>query len=1047
MTDYVELHCHSYFSFQEGASSIEELVLTAKELGYAGLALTDHDNLCGAMRFAKTASAFDLKPIIGAEVSLTGGHHLTLLAATTKGYNNLCRLLSHAHVSSARREPQLDSSLISEHSEGLIALSGCSKGEVPKLLMRSRWTEARRLARQYREWFGQGNFYLELQQNLVYGDTERTKRLLALSKDTGIPAVATNNIHYHIRERHRLQDALVAIRECKTLDDTHRERRPNSEFFLKSTGQMSALFAGCPEAIENTVKIAERCSFNLATDLNYQFPDYPVPEGYNPGTYLEKLCYEAAVRRYGTITPKVKDRLDEEFRLVHKHDLDGFFLIYHDILVLGKEVAVDLGLASPDTPLEEEPPGRSRGSSVALLIGYLIGLSHIDPIKYNLSLERFLHEDLSSVPDVDLDFARNIREELIKRVHQRWGWEHAALTGMIDTYQAKGAVRDLGKALGLPAKEVDKLAKGVEHHSARDLAEEMLDMPGFKDKVVSPVWRHLTELAYEIDGFPKYLAQHPGGMGISSKPLSELVPIQKGAIDGRYIIQWDKDSIDDAGFVKIDFLALGALSQMQECVQLIDKHKEKHLDLSRIDFDDQAVYEMLWRGDTIGIFQVESAAQLQTITRIRPKDLVDMAIEVALVRPGVGATNSTHIYLERHLGKEPVTYDHPLCKRALERTLGAIVFQDQVNQLAIDVAGFSSGEADQLRRAFSRRNNTSLLKTFWEKFRDGAAKRGVSGEIAGKIFSKFSGEYMFPESHAYAFGVTAYQAAWLKYHYPLEFYVSIMNQQPMGFYNMETLKEDAKRHGVRVLNPDINLSLDKSIIEDGSVRLGFRNVRAVGEAAAEIIVEKRAFGGPYTSLGDFMERAGLLREAVDNLVDAGVFDCFEQDRRALKWEVGLRYRPVNQQLALPLPVEQDRVALPKLTDWETMHREYRTLGLHPKSHAMAYVREDLGADVHKSIDILGFKEGTEVKVAGLVIRRQRPRTSKGVVFLSLEDEHGHISLIVWPAVYQKHRNDIKNSFLLAHGTVSRRDGTLNVVVDWVKPLGGIGYAPKAKNWG
>ncbi|MDP2934858.1 MAG: DNA polymerase III subunit alpha, partial [Dehalococcoidia bacterium] len=851
---YAELHCHSYYSFHDGASSIEELVLRAKELGYDALALTDHDNLCAALEFARCAGSWGLRPIIGAELTLREGWHLTLLAENHQGYSNLTRLISLAHVQGGRREPALDPELLAEHASGLIALSGCRQGQIPALLERGKPEEARALARRFLDWFGPEGFYLELQDNLCYGDKRRNRMLASLGREMGIPLAATGNAHYHVRERSRLQDALVAVRHCKTLDETHRQRRPNSEFYLRPPAEMAELFAWLPEAVANTREIARRCAFDPSRDLDYRFPDCPVPEGHTPDSYLEELCLQAAVRRYGAVTPgsvpagpespaypdpsypaadsrpflgpgpspkrrtlsreiapRVRERLDEELRLIRKHGLSGFFLIYHEILKLGREVAVELGLSRPETPLEEDPPGRSRGSSVSLLVGYLIGLSHIDPLKYNLSLERFLREDLTRVPDVDLDFPRNIREGLILKVHQKWGWQHAALTGMFSTYKIRGAVRDLGKALGLPEDEVDKLAKRVEHRSAKHLAEEMESLPDFKDKMEAPLWRHLVDLARELDGFPRYLAQHPGGMVISSRPLVDLVPVQPAAMEGRYICQWDKDSVQDASFIKIDFLALGALSQVQECQTLILERLGLKIDLSRIDYDDPAVYDMLCKGDTIGVFQVESAAQLQTIGRLRPRNLVDMAIEVALVRPGVGATGSTHAYLARRAGKEPVVYDHPLEKRALERTLGTIVFQDQVNQLAIDVAGFSGDQADQLRRAFSRRNNQSLLQAFWAKFRDGAAARGVPEAAARMIFTKFNGQYMFPESHAYAFGVTAYQASWLKRYYPLEFYVAIFNQQPMGFYSLESLKEDARRHGIAVLNPDVNLSGEKCV--------------------------------------------------------------------------------------------------------------------------------------------------------------------------------------------------------------------------------------------
>jgi error-prone DNA polymerase len=1047
MTAYAELHCHSYFSFHDGASSIDELALRARELGYPALAITDHDNLCGALRFSQVAKTWDIQPIIGAELTIKGGYHLTLLAENHQGYSTLCRLISSAHVYGSRGEPTLAQDVLAEHTEGLVCLSGCPKGQIASSLTASRWEEAIALARQYLEWFGNKNFYLEIQNNLCYGDKERNRRLVALSRELGIEMVATNNVHYHVRERHRLGDALVAIRHCQSLDETHRERRPNSEFHLKSAQEMADLFADYPGAVANTLRIAERCNFDLTGGLDYRFPDYPVPDGYTADAYLERLCYEAAARRYHTITPRVRERLEEELRLVRKHKLSGFFLIYHDILKLAQEVAGELGLASPGQPLEENPPGRSRGSSVALLIGYLIGLSHIDPLKYNLSLERFLHEDLSTVPDVDLDFPRNIREGLIVKVHEKWGWQRAALTGMIDTYQIKGAVRDLGKALGLPSDEVDRLAKKVEHRSAGDLGEEMRSLPEFKDKVDAPGWRDLIALAKELDGFPKYLAQHPGGMIVSSRPLIDLVPVQKGAIEGRYICQWDKDSIDDVAFVKIDFLALGALSQIQECLQLIEERHGYRLDLSRIDFADPQVYDLLGRGDTIGVFQVESAAQLQTITRLKPRNLVDMAIEVALVRPGVGATHSTHTYLRRRAGREPVTYDHPLEGRALERTLGAIVFQDQVNQLAIDVAGFTSAEADQMRRAFGRRNSQGLIEAYWQKFRAGAMAKGVPEEVAGKIFGKFNGQYMFPESHAYAFGITAYQAAWLKCHYPLEFYVSIFNQQPMGFYNLETLKEDARRHEVVVLNLDINASREKCTIEKDCLRLGLLNVDVVGEVGARQVVGEREERGLYRSIADVVQRTGLLREALENLADAGAFDALGADRRAARWEIGLRYRPPNQQLGLPLSVSQDIPSLPELTPWEKIVGEYRTLVLYPNGHLMAHLRQHLGEDIIPSSTVSKMKDGARVKAAGLVVRRQRPYTASGVVFLTLEDEFGHVPVVVWPKVYAEYRGVIKEPVLLVQGLLSRRDGTMNVVAQRIEALRAGFRTPQSKDWG
>jgi error-prone DNA polymerase len=989
--------------------------------------------------------------------------------------------------------------LLAEHASGLIALSGCPRGELSQLVDKARFAEARNLIKKYLDWFGRDSYYLELQRNLVPGDTERHKKLLALAKETGARVVATGNVHYHVRERHRLQDCLVAIRNCKSLEETHRERRPNSEFYLRSQAELEALFRECPDALTSTLEIAGRCNFDLTRNLDYAFPDYPAPEGYTPESYLEKLCYEAAARRYGAITSEVRQRLEEEFRLIKKYRLAGFLLMYHEVIRLGREVMLDQGLSDPSLSLEENPPGRGRGSSVALLVGYLIGLSHIDPLKYNLSLERFLPEDImTNVPDIDLDFPRSIREELILRTHRKWGWQHAALTGTIATYLVKGAVRDLGKALGLPQVEVDQLAKNVDWGSARKLEAKMQKLPHFKDRIDAPVWRDLVRLAADLDGFPKYLGQHPGGMILSSTPLIDIVPVQRGAIEGRYVCQWDKDSIDDAGFVKIDFLALGALSQLQDAIELIKSRTGERIDLSRIDFEDAAVYDMLCRGDTIGIFQVESAAQMQTITRLRPRNLLDMAHEVGAVRPGVGVNHGVQEYLARRSGRKPVAYDHPLEKRALERTLGVVLFQDQVNQLAIDVAGFAPSEADRLRRAFGRKHNEELIEQYRQKFLAGAKSRGASEDAAEKVFKKFNGLYMFPESHAFAFGVTAYQAAWLKFHYPLEFFVAIFNQQPMGFYNLETLKEDAKRHGITVLNPDINRSYARCTIESGNcllthppdplplqreggvklrggrcpplknspplsksgegdkggevdkkhrgdaLRLGFLNVLGLGEVSARAIEEGREKRGDFKSIGDFLERTGVLEEVALNLAGAGAFDSLEPNRRKVKWEIGLRYRPVNSQLPLPLPVEQDLVELAAPGDWERMEEEYNVLSLFPAGHIMARLRPRFNNGFCCSKDIARLRDGAEVTTAGLVIRRQRPQGK--VVFITLEDEFGHIPCMVFPRVYERHEHKFKSPFLIVKGRLTRREGTHNVVVTRVKPFSALDKVPHSKDW-
>ncbi|MCK9525347.1 MAG: OB-fold nucleic acid binding domain-containing protein, partial [Limnochordia bacterium] len=706
---------------------------------------------------------------------------------------------------------------------------------------------------------------------------------------------------------------------------------------------------------------------------------------------------------------------------------------------------IEQGLAHPDEPLEENPPGRGRGSSVALLTGYLIGLSHIDPLKYNLGLERFLPQDtMTNVPDIDLDFPRSIRESLILKTHHKCGYQHAALTATIVTYKIRGAVRDLGKALDLPLAEIDRLCKHADYGSAKNLAREMQKSPYFRDKINAPLWRDLVELAGELDAFPRYMGQHPGGMIISSTPITNMVPVCPAATDGRYVCQWDKDSIDDAGFVKIDFLALGALSQLQAAIEMIKKRTGQKVDLSRIDFNDTAVYDMLCKGDTIGIFQVESAAQMQTITRLKPRNLLDMAHEVGAVRPGVGVNGGVQDYLARRRGRTPVTYDHPLEKRALERTLGVVLFQDQLNQLAIDVAGMSPGKADLLRRAFGRRHNTELIARYREEFISGAFSKGVSQETAEKIFNKFNGLYMFPESHAFAFGVTAYQAAWMKYHYPLEFFTAIFQEQPMGFYNLETLKEDAKRHGTKILNPDVNTSPSQCQIEKGAIRLGLLNVRGLGSTSAKAIEEARQTRG-FQSIAEFLQRTGVMEEVALNLANAGAFDRLESNRRKARWQIGLLYRPLNSQLPLPLPINQDIIELQNLNSWERMQEEYSTLDLFPSGHIMASLRPRLDKSLITSRDIASLKHGSPVTVVGLVIRRQRPLGK--VVYITLEDEFGHIPLMIFPKVYALNELKLRSSFLTVRGTLARREGTCNIIVRHVSAFSALEKAPVSKDWG
>ena len=577
---YAELHCKSFYSFGQGASQVHELLARAVEYGYPALALTD-TNLCGALEFARLANSLGIKPISGCELTLTDGSRLTLLAKTREGYGNISRLLTLANGHD-RREPRLDPAYLPAHAEGTVLLTGGRDSLLSSLVLSGQPLEARERLREYMDWFGADSVYVELQQNFLCGDTTRNRRLINLARDCGAPVVATNDALYHAPERHRLQHALVAAAHNTTIDRALRYIRPNDRLHLRSAEQMRRLFRHYPEELENTLRIADSCDFNLDTDLGYRLPDAEVPEGFTPQSYLERLCYEAAARRYGSVSEKVDMRLREEFSLIELHGMAGFLLLYREIALIARDIMLERGLVSPEVPLEARPPGRGRGSSVALLVGYLIGISHIDPLAWDLSLERFISEEVGTLPDIDLDFPRGIRDTLIERVHQRFGPEHAVLAGAIGTYRLKGVIQDLGKALGLPREQLKLLSKQGLSGDAALLGEDMRQLPDFKDRADAPGWSTLAELAPQLIGAPRSLGQHVGGMILSNSPIPETVPVRAGAMDGRYIMDWNKDSVQDAGFAKIDILSLPVLDQIEEALDLIEERTGKRPDMSRI---------------------------------------------------------------------------------------------------------------------------------------------------------------------------------------------------------------------------------------------------------------------------------------------------------------------------------------------------------------------------------------------------------------------------------------------------------------------------------
>jgi len=1101
---YTELHCHSAYSFLDGASEPAELAAAAADLGYEALALTDHDNVCGAMEFAHACTGVGVRPIVGTELTVECAAetaHVTLLVETAKGWANLCRLITEAHAGTRPKPgrdplpPAVALEELENHAEGLVCLSGCAgEGAVA-----GRWEAgdpggAEALARRLLAAFGRDGFRVELQRPLWRRDRARNRWLASLAEGLGVLCVASGDVHAHHASRTRLQDALVSVRLGGPLDETEGRRRGNSASSLLQPAEARERFRDHPEAVAESARLAERLRFDLTSDLGYS---YPGAEDETADRRLAELCRARLEQRYGrgatdsrgrpssTYRAGAERRLEEELGLIRRLRLSGFFLLHHDMLELAREVAAEV--RGPDSARRLLPPGRGRGSSVSSLVCYLTGLSHIDPVENDLFLGRFLNEELTDAPDIDLDFPRDIREKLIPRVHERYGQERSALVAAFATYRARGAVRDLGKALGLPPGEVERLARAVDvYEASRDAAARMDEALG-RLRARSPRWRALAELLPEIAGLPRHISQHPGGMVISTGKLIELCPVQPAAMEGRQMVQWDKDSCADAGFMKIDLLGLGMLSAVERCVDEIARARGERIDLSRVPLDDGEVWGAIQLAETTGVFQIESRAQMQMLPRTLPQDLDDLTVQVALVRPGPIQGGAVHPYIERRkrLREDPsyeVPYEHPSLEPVLRDTLGAIVFQDQVLEVAIALAGFSVGEAEGLRRAMSRKRSEAALRRFRERFIEGAVGRGVEREVAERVYGQIEGfsGFGFPKSHSAAFGLLAYQSTWLRVHYGPELLCALLNEQPMGFYPPDALVHEAQRRGIEVLPPDVNASEVECRVEtmgaaSGSagqppVRIGLGFVAEVAEADAEAVVAERRRGGAYRGVADLAGRSGATGAALQRLAWAGACDRLvrsrapmrvevpaggiavssafpgedspvdpdEEQRRPALWEAGgaARASRTDQgtQLALALDASPSP-PLPPLGPWERIVADYRTTGMTLGEHPMSLMRPGLGPEVADSAGLDEIGHGRRVRVAGMVVARQRPATANGVVFMLLEDERGTINLIVPPPVVEHCRMAIRSSgFVLASGRLEHREGTTNVLVSSLERL-------------
>ncbi len=1068
---YVELHCHSAYSFLDGVSLPDELAQGARELGHRALALTDHNSVSGSMELAQAGADHGVRAIHGAEIDLTPasgcderGRHVTLLVRDARGWRNLCRIvtLAHAHTrdGSSRRtlgEPSVELQAVLDHAEGLVCLTGCAGRSAIGNGVADEPT-ARRLL----DAFGADGLRVELQRPYARHDRARNRGLAAFARRLGVACVATGNVHAHARCRAELQDAFVALRHHTTLEACEPLRRGNASHVMTTPQAMASRFADHPDAVAETLALAERLTFNLDRDLGYR---YPGAEDDDAERRLAELCAARLQERYASASAahaEAQARLTQELNVIGKLGLAGFFLLHHEMLELSREVAVEV--RGPDSVRALLTPGRGRGSSVSSLVCYLIGLSHIDPLASGLTLGRFLHEDLRGLPDIDLDFPRDIRAVLIPRVHEHFGREHAALVAAFPTFRARGAIRELGKVLGLPAGEIERMARGAERYGSgaeHDMAVAAEGRGGGRGEnpddearpggatAPSERWRWLALLVEQAHGLPRHLSQHSGGMIVATRPLIDCCPVVPAAMEGRQMVQWDKDSCSDAGFLKIDLLGLGMLSAVERCMETIAHVRGERVDLSRIPFDDAETFAAIREADTVGVFQIESRAQMQSLLRTRPESLDDLTVQVAIIRPGPIQGGAVNPYIERRrrLRENPayeIPYEHPALEPVLKDTLGTIIFQDQVMEVAEAFAGFTPGEADALRRAMSRKRSQEMLKRHRARFVQGAVRHGgAARETAERVWQMVEGfaGFGFPKAHSAAFGLLAYQSTWLRVHYGPEFLCALLNEQPMGFYAPDSLVHEAEHRKIAIRRLDVNASEVECAVQDGGVRLGLGYIKDVTSAEMHELVAERRQNGQFASLGELAGRIGARHRTLEQLAWSGACDEIigETGRRSALWQLGIAAPGLGAGEGTQLALGLELPAAPRLRPlgrWQRLIADYATSGVTVGDHAMAILRERLDVPMlATSAQLARLPSGGAVAMAGLVIARQRPGTANGTMFLLFEDEWGTVNLVVPKAVYERHRYLARaEPLLLARGRVERSEGVVNLVVRELAPL-------------
>ena len=1031
MSHYIELHAASAFSFLEGASTPEELVGACAEYSMPAMALLDRDGVFGSPRFHLAAAKSGIHAHVGAEVTSTTGIRYPLLAETREGYQNLCRLITRMKLRAPKGKGAIYQDELGPYARGLVFLTGGEHGPLTNAIRNKTGPQ---MLEHLIHIFGQENIYVELQRHFDRDEEAINQQAIALARQFSLPLLATNSVCYAAKQEREILDVFTCIRNHRTLETAGGLLARNSDRYLKTPAEMARIFHDLPEAIDNTIELSSRLQFTLK-DLGYEFPNYPVPDGDTMASFLRKRTEDGARERFRPYDERSRAQLERELALIEKLRLEGYFLIVWDIVRFCRKNNILV---------------QGRGSAANSAVCYALGITAVDPVKMELLFERFLSEERGEWPDIDLDLpSGDQRERAIQYIYQRYGALGAAMTANVITYRGKSAAREVGKVMGFDSKMLDRLSGLVSHFEYKDefdTLEEQFCIAGFdmRDRRI----RKFLELCMNIQDLPRHLGQHSGGMVICQGQLDSVVPLEQATMPGRTVVQWDKDDCADMGIVKVDLLGLGMMAVLEDSLKLIREHSGEEVSLAHLPAGDCKVYAALQKADTVGMFQIESRAQMSCLPRMRPEYFYDIVVQVAIIRPGPIVGKMVHPYLNRRQRREPVSYPHPSLKPVLERTLGVPLFQEQLLRMAMLTAGFSGGEAEELRRAFGFKRSEKKMKEVEVKLRRGMDKNGIAGDVQDQIIQSITSFalYGFPESHAASFALIAYASAYLKCHYLAAFTAAMLNNQPMGFYSPATLVKDAQRHGLTIKPIDVTksdwlctLEMDSNPRNSRNLRLGFRYIKGLRESVAKAIVQERHIR-PFTSVEDLTRRVPELqkREMV-LLAEVGALNFLNPPhrihRRDALWQVERACRRTGP--LLETIDEPDRSSpLDVMTSEERLVADFDGTGLTVGPHPMAYYRDEMNSrGILRAIDLAGIRNGTYVRVAGAVIARQRPGTAKGFVFLSLEDETGISNAIITPDIFQHHRfTVIEGKFLLIEGRLQNIDNVISVKADRVEIL-------------